>query len=113
MGIHETPLQRKMLDWLNALPGACFTRTPVVRVRKGARWIHAGEVGWPDITGAYRGVPVVVEVKAPGGTTDKDREEKQHKKREEWREAGGVAIVAESMESLAASIGDLEKRILF
>jgi hypothetical protein len=110
MGHRETPIQKKMLDWLGTVKGVKFTRTQAGAVRKGSRWIRFGESGWFDITGVAFGYPVGIEVKAPGVRTDKKREENQQKTREEWIECGGKAYKVESLEELKIIIGDIERK---
>jgi hypothetical protein len=109
LGHKETPLQKECLDYLARLQGACFTRTPVLKLKYFGRWIHAGRVGWGDITGVYRGVPVMIECKSPGGKTDRERERSQIEIRAEWRAAGGTAFIIEYIDELVAAIKSIDE----
>lgn len=55
-----------------------------------------GVSGIPDFDGFYKGKPLFIEAKAPGGKPT-DNQLERHK---EIRAAGGVAIVADSVETL-------------
>lgn len=109
MGHNETPLQKKILDWLNSIKGAKFTRTQAGVIPKGSRWIHFGEAGWFDLTGAYRGFPVGFEVKPVGAVTEKKRKEKQEKTAIEWIECGGRAFKVESLQDAKDAIRELDR----
>lgn len=108
MGHNETPIQKEILDWLNSIDGAKFTRTQSGIIRKGSRWIHFGEAGWFDITGAYRGFAVGFEVKPVGAVTEKKRKKKQKETAAKWIECGGRAFKVESLQDAKDAIRGLD-----
>jgi hypothetical protein len=64
------------------------------------------KVGTPDLIGCFEGKAVVIEVKGPKGRVSQEQEDFLRK----WREAGGIAFVAHSVEDV---IRELELPVLF
>ena len=87
-GPRETVLTKNILGWLNKLAG-CY-----------ARKIPGGffSSGWPDTVGCYGGRFFAIEVKRPGC----EPTELQSKEIDRWRSAGGLVIVAHSLEEVQA-----------
>jgi penicillin-binding protein-related factor A (putative recombinase) len=57
--------------------------------------------GVADIIGIYRGKPMAIEVKKPGGRLSDD----QAKFLKRWAEEGGIAIVAYSVDAVIGQLG--------
>lgn len=109
MGHKETPIQKEILDYLNRQPGACFTRTQVLKINLRKRWIHSGTPGWGDITGCYIGIPIMFEVKVPGGRTNKETKENQKNIRAKWRKSGGKAYVVKNVHDVVGIFQTLKQ----
>lgn len=98
----EKQIQNQILDWLRLMGGF------VVRINSGAmRGDHKGKrwymrfndtPGCSDILGVWRGRALAVEVKRPGGKLT----EHQERFLDAWQRAGGLAVVADSLDGLRA-----------
>lgn len=89
----EKAIVKAILAYLNGLPG-CVARK---------RWgVGYGVAGDPDITGCIRGRHFEFEVKRPGqGPTAL-----QARRLEEWRRAGAVVAVVESLAQVRALLAE-------
>ena len=89
----ERTIVKSILAYLNGQPG-CLARK---------RWGGGmGVAGDPDITGCLRGRHFEVEVKRPGAKPTA----LQLKRLEEWRRAGAVVGVVESLEQVRALLAE-------
>ena len=101
----ETPIMRDILVAATALPGVHLWRhnTGLARTIDG-RYIRFGLIGSADIIGAVRGHPVAIETKRTvGGRHAK----KQQDFAEAWTKAGGVYILARSVDDALSALAAL------
>lgn len=97
----ESQIQKTMLEWFKYQPN-----TFVWRQNSGAMYQEsktgrhgfktASVDGISDIMGIYKGYPIAVEVKRPGGKPT----EKQTDFLTNFAKAGGIAMVASSLEEM-------------
>ena len=87
-GPREAAITKSILGWLNTLAG-CYAR-------KVAGGFFSS--GWPDVVGCYGGRFFAIEVKQPGCEPTKLQAEEIDR----WRSAGGLVIVAHSLEEVQA-----------
>lgn len=85
----ERTVVNNVIDWLNRLPDG--------RARKVHGGPH-GQAGEPDVDACVGGRAVKLEVKAPGGRRDLTR--LQQRRLDQWREAGAVTGVVESVDDV-------------
>lgn len=90
--VRETTITKKVLVYLNALPGCRAEK------RHGSRY---GRVGAPDITGCLHGWRFELEVKRPGEKLSPIQAHELHK----WALAGAATGVVHSLEEAQAFIG--------
>jgi hypothetical protein len=67
-----------------------------------ARIIHFGLVGSSDLIGVFRGTPVAIELKRPGGGV---QGEQQKKFQARWEACGGLYILARSVAEVREGLG--------
>ena len=91
----EQDIQRKILRYLNGLPECVAYKIAAGPYSMG---------GLPDVLCCYRGRMVAVEVKKTGGRTTAQQEARLA----ELRAAGGWAIVAFSVDDVAAIIAAVD-----
>ena len=89
----ESTLVNKILKYLNSLPNC-----KAIKRHTG----FYGRAGEPDITGCKDGKHFEIEVKVVG----KFPTEVQHRRIEEWREAGAMAFWTNNLESVEILINN-------
>lgn len=104
----EKDIQKTILDWLKYQSetfvwrqnsGGMYTDSPT-----GRHGFKTASVdGISDIMGVYKGYPLAIEVKRPG----KKPTESQMAFLCQFRDAGGIAIVATSIENVEAAFKNL------
>lgn len=87
--MREKTIQRNITAYLRGVGAKAITTTLGTH----------GVVGTPDIIACYRGRCLVIEVKADGEATNKQRVELIL-----WQQAGALAIVARGVEAVASLI---------
>ena len=88
----EGQLKKLILDWLKWQPN-CYVRLIQIGGIAGRK---NSSSGISDIIGAWRGKALAIEVKTPKGVLS----EGQELFLEAWARAGGIAIVARSLEDV-------------
>ena len=100
----ETDIQRQILDFLKFCKVFAW-RNNTRTVWVAGRPIKYGIIGGGDIIGVLPGGRFLsIEVKSPKGQTAKKRAEAQEKFRDAINGAGGLAIVARSVEEVAEEL---------
>lgn len=101
--MNESDIQRQVIDYLRARR-IFHWRNNVGGVYRNGRYVVFGVAGAGDIIGVLNdGRFLSVEIKAPGpDTTAKKRKEAQAAFRDAINTAGGVAIVARSVDDVMA-----------
>lgn len=109
----ETQLSKQIRAALEAHPDVSVViRVQSGKIRKPGRTIHLAKSGTADIVGQVRvrwggikfGGFFAIEVKRPGGRTDKARAAKQAEFREKVRAGGGFAAEVSSVDEAMAAI---------
>lgn len=99
----EGAVKAAIRKWLEAR-GVWFAGRAPPQVVTGWMWMPVpmgmGVAGIPDFCGIYKGRPLYVEAKAPGGKAS----ENQKRRHEEIRMAGGVMVLADSVETLVREL---------
>lgn len=80
--VYEKTITKNCIKRLNSID-KCFVYK---------RWGRANDRGKPDITGAYKGIRVEIEIKRPGGTLTK----LQKSWLDKWKSLGAITGVAYS-----------------
>lgn len=100
----ETATQRQILAALSALPECLVWRNETGLVA----WPNAphkrfriGTPGSPDIVGVYKGRAIGVEVKSARGRQSRQ----QCRFKQQWEKAGGVYVIARSVDDALQGIG--------
>lgn len=101
----ETPVMRAVLVAVTALPGVMAWRNQTGAGRTvDGRWISFGLKGSADIIGACRGRAIAIESKRPRGGR---WEEQQQRFAKAWCAAGGVYILARSVDEALAALASI------
>lgn len=112
-GDEESTIKANIMKFLATLPNACFmTRlSGTYRGLSGGRTIKAGKDGAADILGCYMGVPVAIETKKSlgpkGGVRGATQRASQIAFEIQWQAAGGLYILARSVEDVSKPLLDL------
>jgi len=97
---HELKLQHTMVDFLNYHGVFCWINYQPL-IRKGRmKMYHRSSTGVADILGIYKGKPLAIEVKRKQTKTT----DKQDAFLDRFKEEGGIAFVARSLEDLALNL---------
>ena len=106
MGVEENKIQKQILEYLLAL-GLSAWRNNSAGIKKGSRFIRCGIKGSADIIAVLppNGRFLGVEVKGPGEKQSNDQETWQ----EELEAAGGLYILAWSLEDVIEGLRDANK----
>ena len=93
----ETDIKRATIDALNAT-GLCLVwSTPSGHIQVRGGWMSLAPEGTPDVTGIARdGRFIGIEIKKPGGRTNKARADKQAKFQGHIARLGGISGQVES-----------------
>jgi len=98
----EADIQRLILDWL-AAKRIFHYRQNTGAVKTEDRFFRFGTVGAPDIVAVIAGQYVGIEVKAPRGSQSPGQREFEGR----LRMAGGVYVLARSLEDVEAALRPL------
>jgi hypothetical protein len=102
---NETRIMLYILAQLRVrFPGGLWERQNVLVAKAGTRTVRAGTVGQGDIRGCYRGRYIEIEVKTPTGRQSPEQRKREH----DVTAAGGVYVVAHSLEEALAAIGGIQ-----
>jgi len=100
--LSEAHIQKQILDYLNGLSNC-----------KAIKIMAANEAGTPDIFCCYRGVTIVLELKA----SEKEARESQHKQKrqhlqlKQWGETGAFVNKIWNLDMVKKIIGDIGTKI--
>jgi hypothetical protein len=105
MKLQENEILPAVLIAVTALPGGMFWRqnSGVFRTLDGRRVVRASAVGVADILGCYRGHAVAIETKTLAG----EQRRSQHRFQRKWQIAGGIYIVARSVNDALRGLADV------
>lgn len=93
---------RQVFAWKARTVGTWDQKRSVFRARS-RRYM----VGISDIVGIYRGKPLAIEVKTGNGYLRPDQKKFLHR----FNEAGGIAIVARSVEEVAECLDEVDREL--
>jgi Holliday junction resolvase len=98
----ESDIQRLILDWLSAKKIFHYRQNSGA-FKEGTRFVRFGAVGAPDIVAVVKGTYVGIEVKAPRGHQTPSQRDFEAM----LRMAGGVYVLARSLEDVEAALAKL------
>jgi hypothetical protein len=108
---YERDAVASILEYAENRPRLTLWRQAVIRTKIRGKWVQAGALGQPDLTGVLRSpfgaLRIDVEVKSLTG----DLRDSQKKYRRRIREAYGIYIVARTPADVAAVIDPIERRL--
>lgn len=98
----ESLIQMDILKYLNSLP-----------MCKAIKVMSANEAGTPDIFCVYRGVPLIIEVKATeaDAVAAVENQKRQAMQMDQWQEVGARVIYAWDLVVVQWIINDIGKKL--
>jgi hypothetical protein len=96
MGKAENAVTKSVVEFLT-VNGAEIQRVQTGVIPSHGRYIHCAQTGTADLLGSFRGYAIAIEMKAPNGKPPTDEQQDfEHR----WRMAGGVYVVARSVDDV-------------
>jgi hypothetical protein len=97
----EGLIKKQIMDWLSKQPRSICRVWPIQIGRIPGRTNHSK--GISDILGLWMGRGLAIEVKAKGGRLSPEQKEFL----EGWRESGGIAILAYSLDDVIQALEEV------